>query len=116
MKFYGYKKCGTSRKAEKALEEMGVEYEFIDSTLNPPKLSDIKKIIQNSGQPAKKAYNTSGLQYKSENWKDKLKGMSEAEMISALEGQGKLLKRPMILEGDKATIGFKEDDFKATWG
>ncbi len=115
IKFYGYKRCGTSRKAEKALEEMGVEYEFIDITLNPPSLDEIKSIISKSESPIKKAFNTSGVQYKSENWKDKIKELSEDEMVKALDGQGKLLKRPMVLSSEKASIGFKDGDFQSTW-
>ena len=36
VEFYGYKRCGTCRKAEKFLEEAGQEYRFIDITENPP--------------------------------------------------------------------------------
>ncbi len=36
LKFYGYKKCGTSRKAEKWLDAKSIERDFIDITENPP--------------------------------------------------------------------------------
>lgn len=115
IEFYGYKKCGTSRKAEKALEEMGIKYEFRDITVEPPKEDILRKIIKNSGLEIKKAFNTSGVQYKSENWKDKLKELDEEGMIKALVGQGKLMKRPMVIEGKKATIGFQEEAFRSVW-
>lgn len=115
LKFYGYKKCGTCRKAEKALEEMGVKYEFFDITLNPPEEKILRNIIKNSGLEVKKAFNTSGVQYKSENWKEKIKDLNEEGMIKALVGKGKLMKRPMVTDGKKATIGYQEEKYKETW-
>ncbi len=116
IEFYGYKRCGTSRKAEKALEDMGISFEFKDITLNPPEEKTLRSIIKNSGLEVKKAFNTSGVQYKSENWKEKIKELDENGMIKALLGKGKLMKRPMVTDGKRATIGFQEDTFRETWG
>lgn len=116
LKFYGYKRCGTCRKAEKTLDEMGVKYEFHDITIDPPEESVLRKIIKNSGLEVKKAFNTSGVQYKSENWKEQIKDLDDEEKIAALVGKGKLMKRPMVIGGSKATIGFQEDLFRSTWG
>lgn len=115
VRFFGYKKCSTCRKAEKALEEMGIAYKFYDITINPPEEKVLRKIIKNSGLETKKAFNTSGVQYKSENWKDKIKDFDENSMIKALVGQGKLMKRPMVINEEKATIGYQEEIFKNTW-
>ncbi len=56
LKFYGYKKCGTSRKAEKTLVEMGVEYEFIDIPVNPPSDAQLRRVIKSGGLEVKKAF------------------------------------------------------------
>jgi len=114
-KLFGYKKCGTCRKAEKALSESGIKYEFIDITLNPPTKVELVKIIQQSGVEIKKAFNTSGVQYRELGMKDKLKAMSEEDMLNLLAGNGKLCKRPMLLEGNKSSIGFKEGEFQDKW-
>lgn len=115
LKFYGYKKCSTCRKAEKKLEELGIKYEFNDITQNPPDEKTLRNIIKNSGLEIKKAFNTSGVQYKSENWKEKIKNLDSEGMIKALVGKGKLMKRPMLINGNKATIGFQEDLFISIW-
>ena len=78
-------------------------------------MKDLKAIITGSGLEVKKAFNTSGVQYKEEKWKDKIKDLSDAQMIKELNGQGRLMKRPMVLEGDKSSIGFKEEAFLAQW-
>ena len=46
IKFYGYKKCGTCRKAEKVLVEKNIAYTFIDITENPPSAATLKKMIK----------------------------------------------------------------------
>ena len=115
LKLYGYKKCGTCRKAEKALTEAGVAYEYIDITENAPSKKYLREVIKHSGLDIKKAFNTSGIQYRELKMKDKIKGMSESEMIDLLSTQGKLCKRPMLLDGERGSIGFKEGEFQAKW-
>jgi arsenate reductase len=115
IKFYGYKKCGTSKKGEKALRDAGVEYTFIDITEKPPAKAALKKMIQQSGEPAAKFFNTCGAEYKSQNLKEKLKGMPEKDMIELLASNGKLIKRPLVTDGNASTVGFREEVFKKTW-
>lgn len=116
VKFFGYKACGTCKKAEKALGEMGVDFTFIDITQNPPSKTALKKIISQSGEELKKFYNTSGKKYKELNIKDKKASMTEAQQIDLLASDGYLLKRPLISDGTRSTVGYKEDAFKEVWG
>lgn len=115
IQFYGYKRCGTCRKGEKTLEEKGIDYTFIDITLDPPALEDLRKIIVQSGKPLKKFFNTSGVVYREEKIKDKLPSMSEDEQIALLASNGKLLKRPIVTDGEKSSVGFVEEEFNTLW-
>lgn len=115
LKFYGYKKCNTCRNAEKALAAMGRTYEFVDITEAPPGRAALKKIVDQSGAELKKFFNTSGVQYKELNIKDKVKGMSEAQILDMLAGNGRLLKRPLVTDGTKSTVGFDEAVFSKAW-
>lgn len=115
IKFFGYKKCGTCRKAEKALQEAGVNYEFIDITVENPDSSLIKEVWKHSEIELKKCFNTSGVSYREGGFKDKLKTMSEEEMLQALAADGKLCKRPMLIDGSKASVGYKQGDFESLW-
>ncbi len=115
LKFYGYKKCDTCRKAEKALAQLGKEYEFIDITLEPPAQGTLKKMVLQSGAQLKKFFNTSGVQYKEMNIKDKVAGMSETQILAMLAGNGRLLKRPLVTDGNKSTVGFNEAVFSKAW-
>ena len=115
LKFYGYKKCDTCRKAEKALAKMGQEYEFIDITEAPPGQAALKQIVRQSGAELKKFFNTSGVQYKELRIKDKAPRMSEAEILAMLAGNGRLIKRPLVTDGSRSTVGFDEKTFAQTW-
>lgn len=115
LKFYGYKRCGTCRKAEKDLEAKGIAYEFFDITQTPPKLKDLKTMIEQSGLDLAKFYNTSGQKYKAENIKEKRKELSEAKQIQLLASDGYLLKRPLVSDGKVTTVGFKQDNFDEVW-
>lgn len=44
--------------------------------------------------------------------KDKIKEMSKEECIELLATNGMLIKRPLLVNGDKVTVGFKEDNYK----
>ena len=115
LKFYGYKKCSTCRKAEKALEKQGKNFEFIDITENPPSASSLKTLISQSGAELRKFFNTSGVQYKELKIKDKVLSMTESQIISLLASNGRLLKRPIITDGKNTTVGFDEAQIKKLW-
>ncbi len=115
IRFYGYKKCGTCRKAEKFLERSGAAYQFIDITEQPPTATLIKTIAQQADVPLKKLFNTSGVQYRELKIKERLASLSDKEIVALLAGNGRLIKRPLITDGQRATVGFHEELFAKTW-
>lgn len=114
-KFYGYKKCSTCRKAEAALEKSGVAYAFTDITETPPSRAELKRVLALTGLPVRKLFNVSGEQYKLLGVKDKLPGMSEDAALALLAGNGRLVKRPIVTDGKKATVGFDATEFGKAW-
>ncbi|WP_110928577.1 arsenate reductase family protein [Bacillus massiliglaciei] len=115
LTLYWYPKCGTCRNAKKWLDQEGIEYEAIHIVENPPTKDEIKQMYQNSGLELKKFFNTSGQKYRELGLKDKLKEASEDDMLEILASDGMLLKRPLITDGNKVTVGFKEQEFSGTW-
>lgn len=115
MKFYGYMKCGTCRKAIKWLDANGVGHDFVDVTLKPPTQAELKKAIK-AGYDVKALFNQSGGQYRELKMKEKLPTISQAEALKLLAGNGYLVKRPICLAGDAVTVGFKEEVFAEVWG
>ncbi len=112
MKFICYPKCTTCQKAQKWLDENGIEYELRNIKENKPTLEELEEWHNKSGLPLKKLFNTSGLLYKSMGLKDKLPQMNEDEMLSLLSTDGMLVKRPILVFNDLVLIGFKESEWK----
>ncbi|WP_160032858.1 arsenate reductase family protein [Paenibacillus sp. An7] len=113
---YQYAKCGTCRKAVKWLEAAGHELTQIPIFEEPPTVEKLASLVENSGLELKKFFNTSGEVYKEMNLKDQLKGMSREEQLQLLASNGRLIKRPIVTDGTKVTVGFKEEQFQETWG
>ncbi len=114
-KFYHYPNCSTCRKAKKWLESHRQNLEVVDITLHPPSVAELKKIITLSGSKITDLMNTSGVQYRLLNLKLKIKNMTDDEILRLLAKNGKLIKRPLLLSADHASIGFQEAIFQKTW-
>lgn len=115
LTIYEYSKCGTCRLAVKDLEQAGRELERLPIREQPPTADELAELVKRSGLPLKKFFNTSGEVYKELGLKDKLGGMSEREQLELLASNGMLLKRPIVTDGSRATVGYKPDDYKAVW-
>jgi arsenate reductase len=107
-----YPKCGTCQKAEKWMKANGVEYTYRPIKEENPTKEELKSWIDKSGLPVAKFFNTSGLLYKELNMKDKVKTLPADELIDVLASNGMLVKRPILLAGDKVLVGFKEEEWK----
>lgn len=115
LKVYHYTKCGTCRNAIKWLQAQDHELELQDIKDQPPVVDELRELVKNSGLPLKKFFNTSGDVYKSQGLKDKLPDLSEQEQLELLAGNGMLIKRPIVTDGSKVTVGFKEDQYASAW-
>ncbi|WP_096202509.1 arsenate reductase family protein [Bacillus sp. FJAT-45350] len=115
LTFYWYPKCGTCRKAKAWFEENGVEYNDVHIVDNPPSREQLEELYKKSGLEIKKFFNTSGKKYRELGLKDKVKSSSDEELLDLLATDGMLIKRPIVTDGEKVTVGFKEEDFEQTW-
>ena len=116
VKLIQYPRCTTCKKAQKWLDENGVSYNSIHIVEETPSKDELKQLWQVSELPLKKFFNTSGNKYKELGLKDKLATMSEEEQLTLLASDGMLIKRPIVTDGKKVTLGFKESDFVEYWG
>lgn len=113
--YYAYPKCTTCRNGKKWLDENGAEYREINIAEAPPSKEELRKIYKASGIELKKFFNTSGMKYRELGLKEKLPEMGEDEQLELLAGDGMLIKRPLAWDGEKTTLGFKEDIYENTW-
>lgn len=111
---YWYPKCGTCRKAKKWLDDHGVEYELVDLVEHPPDAATIRRWVERGDLEVRRLFNTCGQSYRQLGLKDKLPRMDEEAMIELLASDGKLLKRPIVTDGQRVTVGFSEEAY-ASW-
>ena len=107
-----YPKCSTCQKAEKWLKANEIQHSFRPIKEENPTVAELKLWIKKSELPVSKFFNTSGLLYKEQNMKDKVKVLSEDELIEILASNGLMVKRPILLIGETVLVGFKEEEWK----
>lgn len=108
-----YPTCGTCKKALKWLADNNIPYSYRPIKEENPTHAELSEWIKLSNLPVSKFFNTSGKLYKEFNMKDKVKVLSEAELIEMLASDGLLVKRPLLIKGDKVLVGFKQDEWEA---
>lgn len=112
MIFLEYPKCSTCIKARKYLISKNVE--FVDRHIieSNPSYEELRLWYDNSDVDINRMFNTSGKVYKELGLSKKLKEMSVEEKLKLLSGDGKLIKRPLIIENDRIIcLGFKEEEY-----
>ncbi len=108
-----YPKCGTCRKAENWLKENGISYNYRSIKDENPGLEELKIWKEISGLPVAKWFNTSGLLYKENNMKEKVKTLSEDDLLAILASDGMMVKRPILLAGENVLLGFSPEEWLA---
>lgn len=109
--FIEYPRCTTCKKAKKWLLDNNIDFDERNIVEQNPTKEELKKWFQKSNLPLKKFFNTSGVLYREMGLKDKLKDMSEDEQLELLATNGKLVKRPLLINQNSIFIGFKEDEW-----
>ncbi len=112
MLFLHYPKCTTCQKAKAWLDAKGVSYEARDIKLENPSAEELRTWWKKSGSPLKKFFNTSGLQYRALELKDKLPSMDEEQQLALLATDGMLVKRPILVGEDFVLTGFRPAEWE----
>ena len=129
---YCYNRCSTCKKAIKYLEEniarnKNIELELKDIITEKPNLEEMSKIIETkydkkildiTRDEIKSFFNTSGILYRENNIKDKIKDLNNSidDILKILVSDGKMIKRPLVIikdgiNKDKILLGFKEEEY-----
>jgi arsenate reductase len=114
MTVYAYSGCGTCRNAQKWLQENGLSFALKAIRETPPTVAELQSALD-AGVPLKSLFNVSGGTYKEMDMKTRLPTLSTAEALELLASNGNLVKRPFVLHSKGVTVGFKIDEWKATF-
>ncbi len=110
--FIWYPRGSTCPKAAKWLDEHGIAHNDRHIVEENPTAAELAEWIARSGKPSKSFFNTSGNLYKERKLKEQLPEMPEEERYALLATNGMLVKRPIVLAGDKVLVGFKPAEWE----
>jgi len=113
MLFLCYPKCSTCQKAREFLDGRGIAYTLRDIKTDNPTREELRRWHAMSGLPLKRFFNTSGLQYKALELKQRLPTMTEEEQYALLAGDGMLVKRPLLIDGERVLVGFRREEYES---
>lgn len=108
IKVYSYSGCGTCRKALKWLDARKAPYTLLPIRQTPPSKAELSHVLAAYGGEVRKLFNTSGLDYKALNMKEKLPKLSADKALSMLAKNGNLVKRPFVVTQKGGLVGFDE--------
>lgn len=112
MQFICYSRCTTCKRAQKWLDDHGISYELRPIKEENPSEAELREWHKKSGLPLKRFFNTSGLVYKELRLSKKLPEMPEAEQFRLLSSDGMLVKRPLLIDGERILVGFDESEYE----
>lgn len=108
---YGYKACGTCRKALAWLKSQGIELAMVDITTTPPSPDLLRRALAREGGRAR-LLNTSGQSYRTLG-ASVVKTMGDGQLLQALANDGRLIKRPfLVTPAGSILTGFNQDEWE----
>jgi arsenate reductase len=110
-----YAGCQTCKNALKWLDGHGVTATLRPIVDEPPTAAELAAWIPKSGVSIRKWLNTSGQSYRALG-SDKINAASDAQLARWLTEDGKLVKRPVLVAGDRVLVGFKPDAYAELFG
>lgn len=117
MEFIVYNKCGSCLKAKKYLMGKGVDFTIREITEEPLTLSELEEIKEAGNFPISRLLNVTGVLYRELEMKERLKTMTEHEILELLSEHPMLVKRPIARFGNGSVlIGFDEKEWDKVLG
>ena len=109
VQIFGLKNSQATRAAERFFKERRVAIHMVDLKQKPMAAGEIKRFIERFGlagllDSEGKAYIDAGLKYYK---------LSDAELLSRIQRDPKLLRLPLIRCANRLSVGHDEDSWKA---
>jgi arsenate reductase (glutaredoxin) len=112
-RLYGIKNCDTMKKARDWLSAQGVAYDFHDYKTEGVDKATLEGWVKKVGWEI--LLNKAGTTFRALPDKDKA-GVTEKKAIQLMLAQPSMIKRPVLDQGGKLTVGFKPDVYAAAFG
>ena len=116
VKVYTLAQCSTCRAAVEWLRAHGIALEERAIRETPPTPAELRAMLAAQGGEIRRLFNSSGLEYRAQQLAARLPGLTEAEAIALLAGNGSLVKRPFLIGAGAALVGFNAQKWAAALG
>jgi arsenate reductase len=99
---YHNPRCSKSRQTLELLKSQGVDAEIVLYLENPPNTAELSVLVNKLGISAQQLIRKSEQDYK-DNFRNI--DMTEKQWLEAMNQYPKLIERPIVVNGDSATLG-----------
>lgn len=113
---YIYTGCSTCRDAIKWLRTHDVAFTEKPIRETPPTLTELRRMLTHQNGNLRRLFNSSGLEYRALKLSEKLPSLSEAEALTLLANNGRLVKRPFVLGESFGLVGFDQAAWSKAFG
>jgi len=110
-----YPGCSTCKRALRWLAEHEIDVRVRPIVDEPPTRAELARWIPASGRSVRKWLNTSGQSYRARG-KGAVDAATDDELVDWLSRDGKLVKRPVVVAGDRVLVGFDESAHAEAFG
>lgn len=106
LKIYTLSNCDSCRKAVKWLRAQDLAFTEVAIRESPPTPAELREMLAAQGGDLRRLFNTSGRDYRDQKLGEKLPGLAPAAALALLASNGNLVKRPFLIGGGRAMVGF----------
>ncbi len=100
---YHNPRCTKSRQTLQLLQEKNIQPEVIEYLQHPPSKKQLKEILSMLKMNARELMRKTEIEYKELGLDNK--SLTEAQLITAMVENPKLIERPIVINKNKAIIG-----------
>ena len=107
---YLYNSCSSCRNAEAILKESGANYEKREYFKEKFTRYELLTLLQRTGLSVKDILSTRSTPYRDQGLADR--DLGDDEIVDLMLAEPRLLKRPILVSGSRAVVGYKADDIR----
>jgi arsenate reductase len=100
---YHNPRCSKSRQALGLLRDKGIEPQIVEYLKTPPDMATLEHLLDMLGLEPRELMRKKEKEYKENNLANP--DLSREALIAAMVAHPKLIERPIVVKGDKASLG-----------
>jgi len=111
-RFYCWSKCSTCRDARLALRQSGIGFVERDFFREPLTESEIRKLCALTTVDSIFSWNSPSAR----EYRERRQDITDDELIGLMLVEPRLIRRPLLVQGDEIIIGFRRAEYRRLGG